>query len=209
MSSSNVIRYGGLAAIIGGVLILISDLLTFTVFSGDIVEVATSSAYLVDGSMRVLAGILLLIGLVGLYARQVEASGALGLAGFLVAFAGTALVLGTWWTNAFTASSLARKVPEFLEAGPTGVLSAAYTLSFVIVGLGWLLFGAASFRAGVYPRAATVVLMAGAALSLAPLPASGVVLIVAVIWLGLTLFSQREAAVRQPGRMTPSERPVH
>ncbi len=181
MSSSNLIRYGGLAAMIGGVLILISDLLTFTAFSGDIVEVATSGAYLVDGSMRVLAGILLLIGLVGLYARQVEVSGALGLAGFLVAFAGTALVLGSWWTNAFIASSLATDAPAFLEAGPTGVLNAAYTLSFAIAGLGWLLFGAASFRAGVYPRAATVVLMAGAALSLAPLPASDVVHVVAVI----------------------------
>lgn len=209
MNSSNVIRYGGLAATIGGVLILSSDVLTFTVFSGDIVEIATSNAYLVDGSMRILAGILLLIGLVGLYAGQVEASGFLGLVGFLVAFAGAALVLGSWWTNAFTASSLAREVPEFLEAGPTGVLNTAYMLSFVINGLGWLLFGAASLKAGVYPRAATVVLMAGAALSLAPLPASGAVLIVAIIWLGLTLFSQGEAAGRHPGRVTPAERPVH
>ncbi len=66
------------------------------------------------------AGGWLLPGLVGLYARQSEASGPLGLAAFLVAFAGTALVFGTWWTNAFVAPVLAQENSRLLEKGPTG-----------------------------------------------------------------------------------------
>ena len=198
MRSSDLIRWSGLAAILGGGLLLISDFLSFTVNSGDLTEVATTGAYLIDGTTRILAGVLLLLGLVGLYARQSEASGVPGLVAFLVAFAGTALVLGTWWTNTFVAPSLATEAPAFLEAGPTGVLGAAYTLSFALAAVGWLLFGLVSLRARVYPRAATAVLMVGATLSFVPLPASGVVLEVAITWMGLVLFSQKETSVQQP-----------
>lgn len=197
MQSTDLIRWSGLAAVLGGALLIVSDFLTFTVLSGDITEVVTTGAYLADGSIRVLAGVLLLLGLVGLYVRQSEAVGILGLVAFLVAFAGTALILGTWWTNAFVAPSLATDAPAFLEAGPTGVLGVAFTLSFAVAGVGWLLFGAASFKARVYPRAATVVLMVGAALTFVPLPGGQVVFEVAVAWLGLVLLSQKETSVQQ------------
>jgi hypothetical protein len=193
MRSSDLIRWSGLAAVLGAVLLLISDLLSLTVFSGDLVEMVTTGAYLVDGSARVLAGVLLLLGLVGLYARQSEASGALGLVAFLVAFAGTTLILGTWWTNAFVAPSLAADAPAFLEAGPTGVMGLAYTLSFALSAVGWLLFGLVSFRARVYPRAAAATLMVGAVLTFVPLPAAGVVFYVAIAWLSFALYSRQEA----------------
>jgi hypothetical protein len=170
MRSSDLIRWSGLAAILGAALLLISDFRSLTVLSGDPAEIVTTGAYLADGVTRVLAGILLLLGLVGLYARQSEASGTLGLVAFLVAFAGTALILGTWWTNAFVAPVLAQEDSRLLETGPTGVMSVAFTLSFALAAVGWLLFGLVSLRAGVYPRAAAVVLMIGAALTFAPLP---------------------------------------
>ena len=201
MNSSDLIRWSGLAAVLGGALLIVSDFLSFTVNSGDLAEVVTTGAYLADGSMKVLAGVLLLLGLVGLYARQSEASGALGLVAFLVAFAGTAMILGTWWTNAFVAPSLATDAPAFLEAGPMGVLGVAYTLSFALAAVGWLLFGLISLRTRVYPRAAVVVLMVGAALTFAPLPGSQVVFEVAVAWLGLVLFSQKEASAQQSERV--------
>ena len=198
MRSSDLIRWSGLAAILGAALLLISDFLSLTVLSGDPAEIVTTGAYLADGVTRILAGILLLVGLVGLYARQSEASGTLGLVAFLVAFAGTALILGTWWTNAFVAPVLAQEDSRLLETGPTGVMSVAFTLSFALAGVGWLLFGLVSLRAGVYPRAAAVVLMIGAALTFAPLPGGQVVFEVAVAWLGLTLFSRKEAFAGRP-----------
>ena len=198
MNSSDLIRWSGLAAVLGGALLIVSDFLSFTVNSGDLAEVVTTGAYLADGSMRVLAGVLLLLGLVGLYAIQSDATGALGLVAFLVAFAGTALILGTWWTNAFVAPSLATEAPAFLEAGPAGVLGVAYTMSFALGAVGWLLFGLVSLRARIYPRVAVVVLMAGAALTFAPLPGGQVVFEVAVAWLGLALFSRKGAFAGQP-----------
>ncbi|MDP9410465.1 MAG: hypothetical protein M3P70_08175 [Actinomycetota bacterium] len=200
MYSSNLIRWSGLAAILGGALLLVSDLLSLTVVSGDLAEAATTGTYLVDNGLRLLAGVSLLLGLVGLYARQSEASGALGLVGFLAAFAGTSLMLGASWTNTFVPPALAVEAPEFLAAGPAGTLGFGFTLSFALAALGWFLFGTATLRARVYPRAAAAALMVGAALTFTPLPASGVVFAAAVIWLGMALFAQKEASAGQPER---------
>lgn len=76
-----------------------------------------------------------------------------------------------------------------------------FLLSFVLAALGWLLFGVATLRAGVYPRPAALLLIVGAVVSLAhivaPLPLSGIVLSVAVAWLGFVLFSGTRA--NEPG----------
>jgi hypothetical protein len=56
--------------------------------------------------------VLLLIGIVGLYAGQAEVAGLLGLAGFLVIFVGTTLRSGLRWFNAFALPSAAEAVPD-------------------------------------------------------------------------------------------------
>ncbi len=60
------------------------------------------------------------------------------------------------------------------------MMNVAFTLSFALAALGWLLFGLISLRTRVYPRAAVVVLTVGAALTLVPLPGGQVVFEVAV-----------------------------
>ena len=72
--------------------------------------------------------------------------------------------------------------------------------SVISSGVGWLLFGAATLRARVYPRAAAVLLMVGAVLAALPLPFTYVVFGVAVAWLGSGLFARRGEATRQPSR---------
>ena len=190
MDSLNLIRWGGLAALFGGALLLVSDLLGLISTSGSFSETATTGPYAVESGLRLLGGMLVLLGLVGLYARQSEASGAPGLVGFLAAFAGTSLLLGAFWANTFVVPSLATGAPGFLDAGTTGTLWLGFTSSFALAALGWVLFGAATFRARVYPRAASVLLMIGAALTFTPLLVSGVVFDVA--WPGWASPFSRE-----------------
>jgi Na+-driven multidrug efflux pump len=136
-----------------------------------------------------------LVGLVGLYARQSQAAGALGLVGFLVAFAGTVLVAGFVWASIFIAPAVATEAPEFLDAGPPPGLF----LALITCALGWLLFGIAALRARVYPRRATILLIVGAVIFVLPLPLTAIVLSVAVAWLGFHLFTGSEgAAEAQP-----------
>ncbi len=192
MNSSNPVRRGGLAALLGGALLLVSDLLGLIPTSGSFSETATTGTYAVESGLRLLGGMSLLLGLVVLYARQSQASGAPGLVGFLAAFADTSLLLGAFWANTFVVPSLAKEAPEFLDAGTTGTLWLGFTSSFALAALGWGLFGAATFRARLYPRAASVLLMIGAALTFTPVPVSGVVFDVAVAWLGFALLSGKQ-----------------
>jgi hypothetical protein len=92
VSSSNLIRLGGLADAVGGVLLIISNFLALFLVGYDLSEAATMGTYTVVTALVLISAILLLVGLVALYAGQSEAAGLLGLMGFLVSFAGTALV---------------------------------------------------------------------------------------------------------------------
>jgi hypothetical protein len=94
MSSSSLIRLSGLAAVVAGVLLLIGDLLSLATESENLSESATTAPYVFTFLLFLLGTVLVLVGLVGLYVRQSEAAGMLGLVGFVVAFLGTALVLG-------------------------------------------------------------------------------------------------------------------
>jgi hypothetical protein len=202
MSSSDLIRWAGLAAILAGVLLVVADLLNLAIGFGNepFSETATTGIYAFQSVVNLLAAVLLLIGLVGLYARQSEAAGLLGLAGFLVAFLGTALVTGLLWASLFIVPTLAVEVPAFLdqvEGPPPG-----FFLTFITFAVGWLLFGIATLLARVYPRIPTILVMIGAVIAVLPLPFTGIVLAIAVAWLGFALFTGSEALTEQPSRVS-------
>jgi hypothetical protein len=111
MTSSNLIRPGGLAAVIAATLLLITEIVYYTQ-GGDPLKVAASATHAFESALRMIAFVVLLPpGLVALYARQAEAAGPLGLLGFVVAFAGTVLVAGFAWVDTFVAPELATSAP--------------------------------------------------------------------------------------------------
>lgn len=148
MSSSNLIHLAGLAALVSGVLSVIGDFLTLVVNVENPAS-ATTASYALVFWLYLLGGVLLLLGLVGLYTSQPEAAGILGLMGFVVAFLGTMFVTGAVWFELFITPLLAAQAPELAESelGLTG-----FILSFLLGSIGWLVFGVATLRASVYPR---------------------------------------------------------
>jgi hypothetical protein len=195
VSSSQLIRWSGLAAIAAGVSLGIAELLSLLFFGYDFSNTATTDTYAFYSVWIMIAGLLLPLGLVGLYARQLEASGLLGLVGFVVAFIGTVLVAGFFWTSAFIAPLLAVEAPELLAVL---VALPGFFRSFIVFAFGWLLFGVATLRAGIYPRGAAVLLIVGAVLVVIPRPLTSIVLDAAVVWMGYILFR---------GGGTPAEHP--
>ncbi len=203
MSSSSLIRLSGLAAVAGGVLLSVGALLSLATESENLSGSATTAPYAFTWLLYLLGAVLLLVGLVGLYVRQSEATGILGLVGFATAFFGQALALGAVWNQLFVAPLLAVEAPRVLDAEPTGMLALGFTLTFLVfLPLGWLLFGVASFRARIYPRAAAILLMVGAVIAGLPIPLTEIVLFVAVAWLGFVLFTGRDEAAQQPARVS-------
>jgi len=129
-------------------------------------------------SFGFLLGFLLLLGaLIGLYVRQAEAAGALGLVGFLVAFLGTSLLIGGSWEEAFGTPTPAEVAPQAVSSeGPPEWLVFGFIISGLLFSLGWVLFGVSTLRARVYRRAAAILLILGALLTLMPLPLTTAVL---------------------------------
>ncbi len=200
MASSTLVRLGGLAALGAGVLFLVGDLI-IVVAGVDFHSAGsqTTASYASVFLLWLLGGALLLLGLVGLHARQSEATGVLGLVGFLAAFSGTVLIAGFFWYSLFITPLVATEAPELHETigGPAGE-PLGTILSVLAYSAGWVLFGVATLRAGVYPRVAAIAVIVGSVLALVPVPGSGMVFDAAIAWLGFVLFAGRGAATGQP-----------
>ena len=96
MSSSDLIRWCGVAAVAGTVTLVVSALVS--ILGVDFSDLSKNPGALIFASLLgMLAAVLLLLGLVGLYASQSRPSGILGLVGFLMAFLGTVFVAGVDW----------------------------------------------------------------------------------------------------------------
>jgi uncharacterized membrane protein len=197
VASSDLIRWSGLSALVSGVVSVIGDLLRLFV-DVESAESATTASYAFVFLMYLVGTALLLLGLVGLYVSQSEDAGILGLVGFLAAFLGTVLLAGTLWFELFITPALAVEDAGLAE-GELGL--AGFVLAFLLVVLGWLLFGAATLRARVYPRWAAVLLIVGVVISFFPIPLSGVVFSAAVVWMGFVLFTRRGETTHRPSRV--------
>ena len=152
MTHARLIRLAGLASVATAVLIIVSQLIGF--FFGpdpaNLSESVTTATATLYNILKLLGFFLLMLGLVGLYARQSVQAGALGLIGFLGAFLGTMLVAGDWWFEAFAAPYLAGVAPQALAEGASGTLVVGGLAGFVLFALGWVLIGLARFRARVF-----------------------------------------------------------
>lgn len=191
MELANLIRWGGLAAILAGGLLLIFDILEYFIFDlENFSTVAATGTYIFVIGGFLITTLLASLGLVGLYASQAEAAGLLGAVGFLVAFTGTALVTGAFWAQEFFVPAVAEVAPDVLDSGLLGWLYFGFVVSFFLFALGWVLFGVATFRARIYPRWAALFLIIGAVLTVLPqLPVPSIIFDVAMAWMGLLLFT--------------------
>ena len=122
MNGPNLARIGGgLAAVLGGLLTVVAGVVGWLVVDFENFAVAAATGtYILFALLSLLGAILVLGGLVGLYARQSEQAGSLGLVGFLVTFLGMALVVGASWEALFTEPALAQVAPELLAQDPQG-----------------------------------------------------------------------------------------
>jgi hypothetical protein len=174
MTGSNLIRGAGLAAALAGALFVITDLITSVVFivgQGPTVQ----GGLLLRAILSAVAVVLLLLGLVGLYAYQSQATGILGLTGFLVAFAG--IVLGQSFTWAGLLGNLG-----FLLFGLASVQVRSYPRAASIL----LIIGA------VIGGVISIIALSGGPNNLVAYGRLGadIILSVAIGWLGFIVFTK-------------------
>jgi hypothetical protein len=221
-TAANLVRWAGLSAAAAGILFVFVQ----TIHPPELLSSVTTGAWVVVHSLSVAMCFFWLLGITGIYARQVEEAGWLGLAGYLLWSLFLVLTAAFTFAEAFIEPPLATAAPTFVEGflgverGATGganlgVLPALYTLSGVLYLLGGVLFGVATLRAGILPRWAAGVLAVGTVLPLAfsllpqvPVRWAAVPVGVALAWLGLALWSERRERASEPvpGRAGPQPR---
>ena len=212
ITASNLIRWAGLAAMVAGICYVVVGLF----HPPNVLSSVTTTQWAI---VHVLASAMCffgILGMAGLYARQAEKSGWLGLAGFVLLSLWFAFILGFSFVETFILPSLATTAPKFV-AGFLGVLTGTPSevslgaipvvngLLAVLYLLGTLLFGIALFRARTLSRWAAGLLAVSGPLAiimsllphqiarLAAMPMG-----FALIWLGYALWSERRAPAVEP-----------
>jgi hypothetical protein len=199
MSSRMLYRLSGISLLVGSVLAVIGAILGL--LNGD----PTSTMTVAGAVVGFVGGALILLGLPGMYARQAQRAGILGLIGTTLMIV-YILVLGTFGNalNALVLPFIATHAPSLLKSDLPAV-----DLFFMLGGLlgvvGGILLGIAIMRAAVLPRWAGLLLMVGVVLQFAgdflqsPIANLGFLFVmIAFAWLGLGVLrlKQQEATAQ-------------
>jgi hypothetical protein len=204
-TASKLIRLAGLSTLVAGICFVVLGLL----HPPNVLSSVTTTRWEIVHSLALAMSLFGLLGMIGLYARQVKEAGWLGLAGFLLLSLWLVLILPFTFFEVFFLPVLATEAPTFAEGflgiftGAAseinfGVLAAVYKLTGVLLILGPLVFGIATLRAGILSRWAAGLLAVGCVLSPAAalLPPEIQPLVTVPIggglaWLGFALWSDR------------------
>ena len=201
--SAKLTRYGGPAAVLGGVLYIATFgmvYLIYGLFGGQVRSQISLGYGFIYAFYTPMYGALAL-GTLGLYLRQRDRFGPAGKAGsyltalgFSLGAAGSAAIAALWLTG-----GEAGVVPQFVT----------HALAHALYAVGSVLFGIATFRADVLPKVAAVMVAAGPAwqfvLSLGGVDGSYLLLLppfavtaLGWIWLGYALISEGNRKTGSP-----------
>ena len=224
ITTPKLIRWAGVSAMVAGI-----------IFAGiqpihppDVLAAVNTSAFIIITSFKTAMCLFGLFGIAGLYARQVEETGWLGLAGYLLLTIFYAVQMCYAFAEPLILPLLTTVAPTFVESvmgmssgagGPMnlGAFATIYSLVSLLYLLGLLLFGIALFRARILPRwAAGLLAFSGplAIIMVALLPhqferLAAMPMGFALAWLGYALWSERRAHASESVPGTASRQLSH
>jgi hypothetical protein len=211
ITTTQLTRAAGLSAIVGGLLFIAVQinhpLLTATF--------TTTTEYAVRETAKIFMVVFSVIGITGIYLRQVRQVGVLGLTGYVVLGVGYLAILGSQIVGVFVLPTLAATQPGYVNDVLTVATSGTPVgdigpLQIVIKGgiayiVGGIIFGVALFRAGILARWAAALLSVGAVATFATplLPQLtqrlfAIPVSVALIGLGYSLWREQRSANTLP-----------
>ena len=157
MLTTNLIRWSGLIAILGGILFPVAAIIHP---NGEDLAAVNMPNWVPAHLLGFISVMLMHLSLVGLYARQVEQAGWLGLIGFVLAFLGGAFAIVIQYVTSTAIPLIAAQAPALFDQAmtPPSFAPPLFVLGFI---LGHVLFGVATIRAGVLPRGSGILVVVG------------------------------------------------
>ncbi len=173
ITTTRLTRGAGLSAVVAGLLFIVIQL----VHPHEDVAAVTTTAWIVVSLLTMTMAVLLLIGLTGMYLRQVKETGLPGLVGFLLFGSTFVLTIAVTFVEVFVLPRLADQAPQYVDdflatftggavVGDVGSLPLASLVAAVGYLFGGLLFGLVLYRARVLARWASLLLAVGAVATL-------------------------------------------
>jgi hypothetical protein len=205
LTNASLIRLAGLSAVVAGLCYVVVGVF----HPANAPTSVTTSTWAIVHVIACAMCFFGVLGMTGLYARQAEKSGWLGLAGYVLLSLWLMIIMGYTFIEAFVLPHSALVTPAFVDSWmgmlnstaitvDLGILPTLWTLSAPIYLLGGVTFGIATFRARVLPRAAGLLLAIGTGLAPAaaflPLAAQPKIAIptgLALAWLGYAVLAER------------------
>src|SRR5687768_2644904 len=112
ITASKLIRFAGLSAMLAGILFIVIQM----IHPVDVLSSVTTSRWAIVHYLGIAMCLLGLLGIAGIYARQVEEAGWLGLAGYLMFSLFYALTMAFQFVEAFISPLLPIEAPKFVES---------------------------------------------------------------------------------------------
>lgn len=161
-------RTAGVAAVASGVLFIAVQINHPVLTAG----FATTTEYVLRESAKIVMAFCGLVGITGMYLRQVRQTGVVGLLGYLLFATGFLTILSVQVIGVAVIPRVAAISPDYVDdvlaalgggsaSGDIGALSVVNSIGGLAYLLGGLVFGFALFRANVLARWASVILAAG------------------------------------------------
>jgi len=215
ITTTKLTRAAGLCAVAAGLLFMFVQF----IHPDESVANVTTTAWNVTHLLTITMAILAVIGVSGMYLRQVKETGLLGLIGFLLFASGFLVIMAFTFVEVAVLPQIADATPQYVNdvlqtvvggdvVGEVGGIAIAWAMASVTYLLGGLVFGIALYRARVLARWAALLLAIGAlAAVLVPfLPhsldrAAAFPVGIALVGLGYSLWQDQRSVV---GEAVPS-----
>lgn len=211
MTTANLIRWSGLICVLAGVLYGVGAVLHPV---GETLTAVNRSNWVPSHLVYWVSVLLLHLGLVGLYARQRETTGWLGLVGFILAFIGTSVVSSILLFVSTVLPLIASDTPAIFEQAMTfpAFVATVFVLGF---GLGWMLVGVMIMRDSDLPSWSGLLLIVGVGLFVGSeaipfgttlahtlVTVGDILFALGLVWIGYTLWSEKQETATYSNSVT-------
>ena len=197
MKTGLLVKYSGILAALAAVLFVV----------GFVIHPATEDStgmkeagWIPAHALLFIASVFGFAGWIGIYSKQSDKTGSIGLIGFVLLFAGTVLLAEITYSASVYAPIIALNAPQVIDSlGPDSLPVTLEILTVLLVMVGGIIFGYSSLLAKVFQKWPSVLVAVGALLlGVGNIVVPGIIgLIGAVIfaagqlWMGVELYKKQ------------------